>query len=215
MVLLTKCFRLVLAGPTGCGKTFAACRIIRNLESWTGERYKVIWCHGGSNEVPENLPENVVSVCEGIPDLSTISPSNGDSILIVLDDMMYEAARDKTILDVFTKGRHKNISVMLLSQNLFHQSQYMRDISLNATYICIFKNPRDPSQFAHLCRQMYPSNAKGLMEVYKEVMSQNYGHIFLDFSQDTPDLLRVKSDIFNPVPSVYVPNEEFTDFKIV
>lgn len=213
-MMLTKCFRMLLAGPTGCGKSFTACQIIRNLALWTGQQYKVIWCHGGGS-IPHELPPNVI-VCEGIPDFDTVTtPANNEPTLIVLDDMMHETGRDKTILDVFTKGRHKNISVMLLTQNLFHQSQYARDISLNATYICLFKNPRDPSQFNHLCRQIYPTDPRALLEVYKQIMREKYSHIFLDFAQETPDLLRIKSDIFDPLPSVYVPNEEFEDIKIM
>lgn len=134
--MLSKCFRLLLAGPTGSGKSFVACQIIRNLEMWTGQKYKIIWCHGGSNAVPVDLPEHVI-VHEGIPDfelVSSASPSN-EHTLVVLDDLMHETGRDKSILDAFTKGRHKNISVMLLTQNLFQKSQYSRDISLNATYI--------------------------------------------------------------------------------
>jgi len=41
-------------------------------------------------------------------------------------------------VDLFIKdSHHKNFSVILISQNLFHQGHDQRDISLNANYIVI------------------------------------------------------------------------------
>ena len=50
--------------------------------------------------------------------------------LVVVDDMLTESSRNEQISALFTRGRHLNISVILLSQNLFHQGKYSRDISL-------------------------------------------------------------------------------------
>ena len=61
--------------------------------------------------------------------------------VIILDDMMDEATEDKRISNLFTRGRHDNLSVIFLTQNLFHKNQ--REISLNSDYMVIFKNPRD------------------------------------------------------------------------
>jgi hypothetical protein len=84
--------------------------------------------------------------------------------LIVLDDLLNEAySRD--MCDLFTKGsHHRNISVILITQNLFHQGRFSRAISLNAKYIVVFKNVRDKNQFAYLARQVYPEDSNGLYE---------------------------------------------------
>ena len=46
------------------------------------------------------------------------------------------------------------MSVIFLTQNLFHKNKHMRTISLNAHYLVLFKNPRDVEQFTTLARQM-------------------------------------------------------------
>ena len=40
-------------------------------------------------------------------------------------------------------SHHRNISVILITQNLFHQANYCRTISLNAKYIVLLKNARN------------------------------------------------------------------------
>ena len=55
---------------------------------------------------------------------------------------------------LFTKGsHHRNISLVLITQNLFHQGPSSRDTLLNSKYIVVFKNPRDKTQIVHLARQ--------------------------------------------------------------
>jgi len=80
---------------------------------------------------------------------------------------MRESLSNEVIVDLFTKGsHHKNLSVILILQNLFHQERGQRDISLNANYIVIFKNPRDCAQIRHLARQVYPDDPKFVEETY-------------------------------------------------
>ena len=63
--------------------------------------------------------------------------------LIILDDLLNKA-HSKDVCDLFTKGSyHRNISVNLITQNLFHQWKCCRDILLNAKYIVVLKNVRD------------------------------------------------------------------------
>ena len=97
----------------------------------------------------------------------------------------------------FTKGsHHRNISVILITQNLFHQGNHCRTISLNAKYIVVLKNTRDKNQFTYLARQLFPEDSAGLYEAYLETTKQPDGYLVLDFAQDTDDLLRFRTRIF-------------------
>ena len=59
-------------------------------------------------------------------------------------DVLLNDVYSKQVCDLFTKGSHqRNISVILLTQNLFHQGRYCRDISLNSKYLVLLKNVRD------------------------------------------------------------------------
>jgi len=85
--------------------------------------------------------KNIIEFREGLPCPEDYSIDPFSLKLVIIDDLMRESSRRRSI-----KGsHHKNLSVILISQNLFHQERgrVQRDISLNANYITVFKNPRD------------------------------------------------------------------------
>ena len=70
---------------------------------------------------------------------------------------MIDASKDKRIVSLFTRGSHlRNLSVVYIVHNLFHQWKGCRSISLNSHYLVLLKNPRDKLQILTLAKQMYP-----------------------------------------------------------
>ena len=62
--------------------------------------------------------------------------------LIVFDDQMIDAGKDRRIVNLFTRGsHHQNISVIYIVQNPFHRGKGSHSISLNSHYLVLFKNP--------------------------------------------------------------------------
>lgn len=93
--------------------------------------------------------------------------------------------------DPFTKGSHRrNISLILITQKLFHQGRFSKDISLNAKYLVVFKNVRDKIQFAYLGRQVYPEDSNGLYDSYLDDTRRQNGYRLLDLTQNSDDRLR-------------------------
>jgi len=88
-------------------------------------------------------------------------------------------------------SHHRNISVILITQNLFRQGKYCCDISQNAKYIVVLINVRDRDQFSHLVRQILPHDSKGLLQEYLHATEAPHGYVVLGLSQDTDDGLRV------------------------
>ena len=109
---------------------------------------------------------------------------------------------------LFTKySHHKNLSVMYLIQNLFHQGKHQRDISLNVHYIVVFKNPRDRAQIQHFARQLYPDNSKYVQEAYADATKIPHGYLLIDLKQETPEACRIRNCIFSDeISYVYVAN---------
>jgi len=96
-------------------------------------------------------------------------------------------AFNKNVCELFTKGsHHRNLSVTVVTQNIFNKSSHTRDISLNTKYIVAFKNPRDKLKFQCLARQIYAENP------YKEVTEQPHGYLLNDLTQGINDLLDLK-----------------------
>lgn len=200
-------FTLMLCGPSSCGKTTFALQLINQMKPIKN----LLWLNGEVNA----LPKQISSLADNV-EVSDVIPDTFENLientLIVIDDLM-TSAYTKSICDLFTKGsHHKNISVILITQNLFHQGKYCRDISLNCKYLVLFKNPRDKSQIYPLARQIYPENPSALVRVYKEATNNSYGYLFLDLTQTTNDLMRFQTDIFNKnYKTFFCPNKLLSD----
>ena len=97
--------------------------------------------------------------------------------------------------------------MILITQNLFHQAKHCKDISLNAKYIVLLKNNRDKNQYTHLARQVYPEDTAGLHIAYREATDKPHDYFVLDFSQDTDNRLRFRTNIFpdEVPPAFYTP----------
>lgn len=193
--LLRSPFSAVVNGSSGCGKSVLIERMLRNQKEVFDTSFTtIIWCYDEWQPLYERLQVDLaVEFVKGIPkDLSEIPPKS----LIIIDDLMDEI--DKTVSSIFTKkSHHRELSVILITQNLFHQNKYSRDISLNAHYMFIFKNPRDKAQITYLARQLSPTNVKFVQEAYEDATSRPHGYLLVDLKQDTPEELRYRTNILS------------------
>lgn len=72
----------------------------------------------------------------------------------------------------------------------------------------LFKTVRDISQISVLFRQMYPQDWRTVQKIYKEITSKPHSYLFIDLSQSTPEILRLRTDIFNKkVLTCYCPSD--------
>jgi len=125
--------------------------------------------------------------------------------IVVLDDLMHEAAK-KDIGAAFTRtSHHRNVSLIILVQNFFHKN--MREITSNCHYIVLMKNPRDSGFVACLGRQMNGNQKNEAMDrAYKDTMMKPYGHLFIDLTQTQNDKLRIRDNVFPENCKVYIDN---------
>ena len=198
-------FTAIISGPTSSGISFFTFKLIKHAaELISPPPDDIVWCYG----IYQNEFANVSNVrfVEGVPDINDFDGSK--RTLMVIDDLMHEA--DARVAQIFTRGsHHRNISVLFLTQNLFHSTKHSRTMNLNSQYIVMFKNPRDVGQVTYLGRQMFPRNGgQFLAEAFKDATSKPYGYLFLDLKANTDEQLRVRINI---LPSdtdpqyVYVP----------
>lgn len=193
-------FSMIVSGPSQCGKSTFTCNLLKNLNRMVNIKINTVeWYNTEKAALPKDVHNNnnfKLRLFDVIPDEFT--NCEGQPLLIILDDMMNDIKAASKICDLFTRGsHHRNISVILIMQNIFHQSRYSRDISLNAKYIVIFKNPRDKSQFNHLARQIYPENPKSLQSIYKDITQSGHAYLLIDLSQGVNENFRFRTDIFN------------------
>jgi len=194
-------FTAIVAGPTGCGKTYFVFRLVENASRMIEPPPVEIWyCYGEFQPLFGRYP--AIKFHEGLPDITKLDGRK--PILLIIDDLMSET--NDAVSNLFTKGsHHRNVSVLYLTQNLFHKNKHMRTISLNSHYMVLFKNPRDAGQFAILARQMYPSGSKFAEEAYRDATERPFGYLFVDLKPQQHEDYRLRTIIF-PVEnhSVYV-----------
>ena len=71
--------------------------------------------------------------------------------------MIDAVVNDSGMMNVFTeRSHHHNISVIFMTQNIFHPGRKARTISLNTQYMVLFDNPRDRKQIKTLAMQISP-----------------------------------------------------------
>ena len=137
----------------------------------------------------------------------TIAHKDSGGSIVVIDDFIQEIGKE--IADLFTILCHaNNINVFLLTQNIFANNPYFRIISLNATYISVFKNPRDSSQISHFAKQFAPHNPKYIVDAFKECTMKAHSYMLFDSHQSTDDEVRVRSNILphEGQPRAWIPN---------
>ena len=114
-------------------------------------------------------------------------PQRGDAI--VIDDLFVESIREKNFNNLFTKiARHRGVTVVFITQNMFHQGGQHRTRNLNVHYLVLFKNPRDSTIINFIARQAYPANLQFLIESFKDATLGNlHGYLFMDLTQECPE----------------------------
>ena len=193
-------FSMLVAGPRGAGRSeFVKQLLALKRFIMTDPPERIVWFYGRHQpdlfrSLAQELP--CIEFYEGLPtnieDMFNRSKRN----ICIIDDLMQSASGNQLVENLFTNGRHLNLSVVFVSQNLFYNGKKCRTISLNSTYIVVFKNPRDQSQIRHLACQMFPSKPKFLQVAYEDATKDPYRYLFLDFHPNSPEFARVRGNIF-------------------
>ena len=101
-------------------------------------------------------------------------------------------------MNLFTKGsHHRNLRVLYIVQNLFHQGKGNRSISLNSHYLVLFKNPRDKLQVLTLAKQMYPGRTDFFLKQYEEAVRRPYAYLLIDLKTTTRDDCRLRTNVLS------------------
>ena len=205
-------FTCIIAGPTGCGKTYFVKQLLQsNLID--PQPQQILYCYGQYQPMFDAIEQQwsksdvAIRFHQGIPDdiEQMLSKSTNVPKLLLLDDLMQDASSNPRITKLFVQGSHHlNLSVIFIVQNFFQKGSEMRTISLNCHYLVLFKNPRDRSQISALGRQMYPRNGKALSDAFIDATSQPYGYLVINLRPTTHEKCRLYTKIFDSAVTVYV-----------
>ena len=192
-VCLKHPFTMVVSGPTGSGKTMWVKRLIEQRDTVSfPPPLKISYFYGEYQSAFDEI-KNVefVNGLDGIENYGSGEPS-----WIIIDDLMLESSNSSLISNLFTRAsHHRNLSVILLTQNFFCKGKESRNISLNAQYVVLFKNPRDKSLATNIARQMYPNQIKKFQNAFDLATAEPFSYLFIDLKPNTPDEIRLMSHV--------------------
>ena len=204
---------ILIVGPTGAGKTQFLSRCLEK-GLFQPRPTRIIWIYGEWQEAyDEALGMSKIGILAPIEfvkneqDYSSVYESlqPTERNLLILDDQMSETKGDSSVANLFTKGsHHKSVTVVFLLQNLFEKGGALRTINLNSQYIALFKNPRDKRQISTLAQQMEPSNARFIQDAFEDATRWAHSYLLFDLRQETPDELRILTNVDSDAPRVYV-----------
>ena len=185
---------IMIAGPTGSGKTFLTNKLLKN-QMFTEPVSSVLYCYGVYQTYYDKMEIPNLELHEGLPSLDKVQSLNdGKFHVIVLDDLMEYIVKSVETQNLFTKYcHHYNITAIFLTQNVFAQGPCSRTISINTHIFVLFANKRDESQAMNLGKQLYPSNSKVFMEAYEDATSTVHGYLVIDCDPTSPRDLKLRT----------------------
>jgi hypothetical protein len=140
-LLPTHCFRMAMIGSSGCGKGNLFVSMLRNLLDY--DNLYIITPSLQDQPIYQKLSELsekskhikcYTKICDF--DLEEVDSSNNETNIIVFDDVMCEKKTDQEyITKCFSWGRHKNCSVIYISQAFF---SIPKNIRLNCSHYTLF-----------------------------------------------------------------------------
>lgn len=199
-------FRIIVAGASGAGKTEIVKKMVKEIRN---DFESIHYCYPDYlTDIPTEFDADV-HYHPGIFTTRELS-SVKDHSLLIIDDLMVEASSSSDINKLFTViGRKRNISVILLVQNLYQQGKHFRNIRLNATGFILFKFRAAFDVNLRLLKDL------GLKATIKRshlegALSRKYSYLFVDIHPNRhSDFGSIRDNIFNKTFSVFHENMEY------
>ena len=170
-------FRMLLCGPSRSGKTNTLMHMIYNLLY-----FDKIYLYAKNLE--QSKYQNLMDMFQSISDevgydvieasndqILPVSKSTDDGQkLVIFDDFVCDK-NQKPLIDYFIRGRHKNCSVIYLSQSYYKTP---KDIRLNCSHFSIYEFPSN-NEKSLICREN--SIPK---ELYEKATEEPYSFVYID-----------------------------------
>ena len=194
-----RCFRMLIAAPSGGGKTNLLVdmiyrllfydKIYLNAKNLQQSKYQ----HLLETFVPMNkeVGYDIIEVSnDKIIPLSEMPDENQK--LVIFDDYLNTGAKnDQEIRNYFTNSRNKNCSCIYLSQSFYNTDKTIR---LNSSHYCIFDFP-SVNEKRMICKELrVPKND------LTEATNEPYSFLYID----KPRKLKTKNfDYYNSILIIY------------
>ena len=176
----------IIIGPSQAGKTMWCKRLLKCAKDvFDTPINKIYWYYGVWNVgLLDFKNDKNTFVREGMPQSpSEIEPNS----IVVIDDQIGE-----DFTHIFTAWPHHiPCFCVKITQNLYHK-RIDRTTNTSAQYLVLLKYPGDKLTIKTLANQM---QKPWLMQVYEDVTTKPYTYLFIDLHQETPEAIRIRTNI--------------------
>ena len=181
------------------------CEAHRLYDEKTPGLFKARWWHGGSLQWELLLPL-LMELLGGVKHFTeqlALEPGT----LVIVDNM--QASHAHLVSAWFMPKCHHYDTKFIIHvvQNVFDKDPSYRTVRLIATYIILFKNPRDMCQVSYLDRQVNPGS-NGLLTAanHGAMTGRAHSYMVIHFNQATPEKLPLCNTLF--------PDEDFPEMLV-
>lgn len=150
---------VLICGSTQSGKTHFTKKLLQNTNGlFSMPVNKIIYAYSEHQPMFDEMEQTIpnISLHQGLPSKEDIEQytEGVNHTIVVLDDLMLQVAQSQDCVHLFTvTSHHRNVTTIMLSQNLYPPGKYARTISLN---VILFKNYRDSRQIITFGSQILP-----------------------------------------------------------
>ena len=171
-------FRMLICGNSGSGKTNLLLHMLLSLlcydeiflyaKNLDQEKYQILIDE--MNKISKELGFDVITISnDKIIPIKDLGYEDNHK-LIIFDDYVWEK-NQREIVDYFIQDRHKNCSVIYLSQSFYKTP---RDIRLNCSHYCIYEFPSSRE------RNMISSELGVDKEKFKKATKKLFSFFYVD-----------------------------------
>ena len=171
-------FRMLICGNSGSGKTNLLLHMLLSLlcydeiflyaKNLNQEKYQILIDE--MNKISKELGFDVITISnDKIIPIKDLGYEDSQK-LVIFDDYVCEK-NQREIVDYFIQGRHKNCSVIYLSQSFYKTP---RDIRLNCSHYCIYDFPSSRE------RNMISSELGVDKEKYMKATRKPFSFLYMD-----------------------------------
>ena len=209
-VFATECPRVLVIAPSFSGKTAMIGSLLRNPAFGMRREYMNganVFLHSstadladpqldGTGILQENVrerydPEDVEELFAEQKKHITNLGARAKPICLILDDVVTEVtnAKDDPLTRAFTKGRHHNCSVWLLSQGYMFVP---RGIRLNASDVIVFRC--NPTEIDRLAKEQPGVSPERFKQIYEHAVKEPYSFLHIACAAPLSRRYRVRFD---------------------
>ena len=170
-------FRMLICGKSGSGKTNLLLHMLLSLlcyeiflyaKNLDQEKYQILIDE--TTKISKELGFDVITISnDKIIPINNLGYEDNQK-LVIFDDYVCEK-NQREIVDYFIQGRHKNCSVIYLSQSFYKTP---RDIRLNCSHYCIYEFPSSRE------RNMISSELGVDKEKFKKATKKPFSFLYVD-----------------------------------